>query len=71
MAILGEITAYVRIMADRERGRIAFLCRNVGQFGTSSYVVDAHAADESVFEEFANFALGMPSRFLAITGAVQ
>ena len=71
VSILGEITAYVRIMADRERGRIAFLCRNVGQFGTSSYVVDAGAADESVFEEFANFALGMPSRFLAITGAAH
>jgi serine/threonine-protein kinase len=68
VAVLGEITAYVRVMADRERGRIAFLCRNVGRFGTSSYVVDARTADESVFEEFANHALGMPSRFLAIAG---
>ncbi len=68
VAILGEITAYVRVMADRERGRIAFLCRNVGQFGTSSYVIDARSADESVFEEFANHVLGMPSRFLAIAG---
>jgi len=71
VSILGEITAYVRIMADRERGRIAFLCRNVGQFGTSSYVVDAQAADESVFEEFANFVLGMPSRFPALTRAAH
>jgi serine/threonine-protein kinase len=68
VAILGEITAYVRVMADRERGRIAFLCRNVGQFGTTNFVIDARSADESVFEEFANFALGMPSRFLAIAG---
>jgi hypothetical protein len=55
-------------MADRERGRIAFLCRNVGGFGTSNYVVDARTADESVFEEFANHAPGISSRFLAIAG---
>jgi hypothetical protein len=68
IVISGEITAYVRVMADRERGRIAFLCRNVGQFGSSNHVVDARTADEAVFEEFANFALGLPNRFLAIAG---
>jgi serine/threonine-protein kinase len=68
VSILGEITAYVRVMADRERGRIAFLCRNVGRFGSASYVIDARAADDSVFEEFANFALGAPSRFPEIAG---
>jgi len=64
--IAGEITAYARIMADRNRGRIAFLCRNVGGFGTANFVVDTRAADESIFEEFANHLLGVPSRFLQL-----
>jgi predicted Ser/Thr protein kinase len=68
VSVLGEITAYVRVMADRERGRIAFLCRNVGQFGASNFVIDARAPDESVFEEFANYVLGQPNRFLALAG---
>jgi len=40
----------------------------VGRFGSSNHVVDARSADEAVFEEFANFALGLPNRFLAIAG---
>lgn len=68
LTIAGEITAVVRIMADRERGRIAFLCRNVAGFGTASYVVDATAVDDSVFEEFANHLLGQPNRFLQLAG---
>jgi hypothetical protein len=68
LTVAGEITAVIRIMADRERGRIAFLCRNVGGFGTASYVVDAAAVDDSVFEEFANHLLGQPNRFLQLAG---
>ena len=64
--IAGEITAYARIMADRNRGRIAFLCRNVGGFGTSNYVVDTRTAEEAIFEEFANHLLGATSRFLQL-----
>ena len=64
--IAGEITAYARIMADRNRGRIAFLCRNVGGFGTANFVVDTRTAEESIFEEFANHLLGAPSRFLQL-----
>jgi predicted Ser/Thr protein kinase len=64
--IAGEITAYARIMADRNRARIAFLCRNVGGFGTATYVVDTRSAEESVFEEFANHLLGVQSRFLEL-----
>jgi serine/threonine-protein kinase len=64
--IAGEITAYARIMADRNRGRIAFLCRNVGGFGTANFVVDTRTAAESIFEEFANHLLGVPSRFLQL-----
>ena len=40
LTVAGEITIYVRITADRSRGRIAFLCRNVARFGTASYVVE-------------------------------
>ncbi len=68
LTVAGEITAVARIMADRERGRIAFLCRNVAGFGTASYVVDAAAVDDSVFEEFANHLLGQPNRFLKLAG---
>jgi serine/threonine-protein kinase len=68
LTVAGEITIHVRIMADRARGRIAFLCRNVARFGTSSYVVDAHAVEDSIFEEFANHVLGQPNRFLEIAG---
>jgi hypothetical protein len=64
--IAGEITAYARIMADRNRGRIAFLCRNVGGFGTANFVVDTRTAEESIFEEFANHLLGTDSRFLQL-----
>jgi hypothetical protein len=64
--IAGEITAYARIMADRNRARIAFLCRNVGGFGTANYVIDTRSAEEAVFEEFANHLLGAPSRFLQL-----
>jgi serine/threonine-protein kinase len=64
--IAGEITAYARIMADRNRGRIAFLCRNVGGFGTANFVVDTRTAEESIFEEFANHLLGTESRFLQL-----
>jgi serine/threonine-protein kinase len=68
LTVAGEITIHVRIMADRSRGRIAFLCRNVARFGTASYVVDAHAVDDSIFEAFANYVLGQPSRFLELAG---
>ncbi|HTO48295.1 MAG TPA: serine/threonine-protein kinase [Burkholderiales bacterium] len=64
--IAGEITAYARIMADRNRGRIAFLCRNVGGFGTSNFVVDTRTAAETIFEEFANHLLGASSQFLQL-----
>jgi hypothetical protein len=64
--IAGEITVYARIMADRHRARIAFLCRNVAGFGTSNHVIDARSAEDSVFEEFANHLLGAPSRFLQL-----
>jgi serine/threonine-protein kinase len=66
--VAGEITIHVRIMADRDRGRIAFLCRNVAQFGPSSFVVDAGAVEDSIFEEFANYLLGSPSKFPALAG---
>jgi hypothetical protein len=61
--VAGEITIYARVMADRERGRLAFLCKNVGQFGSQSFVLDAKAAGEGVFEQFANYLLGQPSEF--------
>ena len=64
--IAGEITVYARIMADRNRGRIAFLCRNVGGFGTSNFVADTRTAAETIFEEFANHLLGAPSQFLQL-----
>jgi len=66
--VAGEVTMHVRVMADRDRGRIAFLCRNVGQFGPSNFVVDVGAAPDTLFEEFANYLLGSPSKFLALTG---
>jgi hypothetical protein len=66
--IAGEVTMHVRIMADRDRGRIAFLCRNVAQFGPSNFVVDAAAAPDTLFEEFANYLLGQPSKFPALAG---
>jgi serine/threonine protein kinase len=66
--IAGEVTMHVRIMADRDRGRIAFLCRNVAQFGPSNFVVDAGAAPDTLFEEFANYLLGQPSKFPALAG---
>jgi len=68
LTVAGEITIHVRIMADRSRGRIAFLCRNVARFGTASYVVDAQSVDDSIFEAFANYVLGQPSRFLELAG---
>ena len=64
--VAGEITAYARIMADRHRGRIAFLCRNVAGFGSSSFVVDTRTTEDGLFEEFANHLLGSPSRFLEL-----
>ena len=64
--VAGEITAYARVMADRNRGRIAFLCRNVGGFGTANYVVDTRSAAETIFEEFANHLLGASSQFLQL-----
>ena len=67
--IAGEIMIYARIMADRERGRLAFLCKNVAQFGTQSFVLDAKTAGEHVFEEFANYLLGQPSQFLTLVSA--
>ncbi len=66
--IAGEVTMHVRIMADRDRGRIAFLCRNVAQFGPSNFVVDAATAPDTLFEEFANHLLGSPSKFPALVG---
>ena len=66
--IAGEVTMHVRIMADRDRGRIAFLCRNVAQFGPSNFVVDAAAVPDTLFEEFANYLLGQPSKFPALAG---
>jgi hypothetical protein len=66
--IAGEVTMHVRIMADRARGRIAFLCRNVAQFGPSNFVVDAGAVPDPLFEEFANYLLGQPSKFPALAG---
>jgi len=64
--VAGEITIYARIMADRERGRLAFLCKNVAQFGSQNIVLDGKTARENVFEEFANYLLGQPSQFLQI-----
>jgi hypothetical protein len=66
--VAGEVTMNVRIMADRDRGRIAFLCRNVAQFGASSFVVDAAAVPDTIFEEFANYLLGGSSDFPALAG---
>jgi serine/threonine-protein kinase len=66
--VAGEVTMHVRIMADRDRGRIAFLCRNVAQFGPSNFVVDAATAPDTLFEEFANYLLGTPSKFPALAG---
>ncbi len=66
--VAGEVTMHVRIMADRDRGRIAFLCRNVAQFGPSNFVVDAAAVPDTLFEEFANYLLGQPSKFPALAG---
>ncbi|MGH8682872.1 MAG: serine/threonine-protein kinase [Burkholderiales bacterium] len=66
--VAGEVTMHVRVMADRDRGRIAFLCRNVGQFGPSNFVVDAGAVPDTLFEEFANYLLGQPSKFPALAG---
>jgi hypothetical protein len=68
LSVAGEVTMHVRIMADRDRGRIAFLCRNVAQFGPSNFVVDAAAAPDTLFEEFANYLLGTPSKFPALAG---
>jgi serine/threonine-protein kinase len=67
--IAGEITVYARIMADRDRGRLAFLCKNVGQFGSQSFVLDAKAAGEQLFEQFAYYLLGQPNEFLKLVGA--
>ena len=53
-------------MADRARGRLAFLCKNVAQFGSQNIVLDGKAARENVFEEFAKYLLGQPSQFLQI-----
>ncbi|MCG6874064.1 MAG: serine/threonine protein kinase [Betaproteobacteria bacterium] len=64
--VAGEITIYARIMADRARGRLAFLCKNVAQFGSQNIVLDGKAARENVFEEFAKYLLGQPSQFLQI-----
>ena len=66
LTVAGEITILVRVMADRERGRIAFLGRNVGGFGNSSHVIDARAAEDSIFEEYANHVLGQPNRFVEL-----
>ncbi len=66
--VAGEITIYARIMADRERGRLAFLCKNVAQFGAQNIVLDGRTVRENVFEEFANYLLGQESRFLQIAG---
>jgi hypothetical protein len=64
--VAGEITIYARIMADRERGRLAFLCKNVAKFGAQNIVLDGRAVRENIFEEFANYLLGQPSQFLDI-----
>jgi serine/threonine protein kinase len=64
--IAGEITVYARVMADRERGRLAFLCKNVAQFGSQNIVLDGKAARGNVFEEFVNYLLGQPNQFLQI-----
>jgi serine/threonine-protein kinase len=66
--VAGEVTMHVRIMADRDRGRIAFLCRNVAQFGPSNFVVEASAVPDTIFEEFANYLLGTSSGFPALAG---
>jgi serine/threonine protein kinase len=66
--VAGEITIYARVMADRERGRLAFLCKNVAKFGAQNIVLDGKAVRENVFEEFANHLLGQPSQFLDIAG---
>ncbi|MGB8435825.1 MAG: serine/threonine-protein kinase [Burkholderiales bacterium] len=66
--VAGEITIYARVMADRERGRLAFLCKNVAQFGTQNIVLDGKATRENVFEEFVNYLLGQPNQFLQIAG---
>jgi serine/threonine protein kinase len=66
--IAGEITIYARVMADRERGRLAFLCKNVAQFGSQNIVLDGKATRENVFEEFVNYLLGQPNQFLQIAG---
>ena len=68
LEIAGEITIYARVMADRERGRLAFLCKNVGQFGAQNIVLDGKTVQDNVFEEFANYLLGQPSHFLEIAG---
>lgn len=68
LIVAGEITIHARIMADRARGRIAFLCRNVAGFGAASFVVDARAVEDSIFEAFANHVLGQPGDFLALAG---
>jgi Protein kinase domain len=68
LEVAGEITIYARVMADRERGRLAFLCKNVARFGVQNIVLDGRAVRESVFEEFANHLLGQPSQFLDIAG---
>ncbi|MCL4798700.1 MAG: serine/threonine protein kinase [Burkholderiales bacterium] len=67
--VAGEITVYARVMADRERGRLAFLCKNVGAFGSQSFVVDAKSAGDAVFEQFASHLLGQPSDFLGLVSA--
>jgi Protein kinase domain len=66
--VAGEITIYARVMADRERGRLAFLCKNVAKFGAQNIVLDGKTVRENVFEEFANYLLGQPSQFLDIVG---
>jgi len=68
LEIAGEITIYARVMADRERGRLAFLCKNVAQFGAQNIVLDGRTARDNVFEEFANYLLGQPNQFLEIAG---
>lgn len=67
--VAGEITVYARVMADRERGRLAFLCKNVGAFGSQSFVVNAKSAGDAVFEQFANYLLGQPSDFARLASA--
>jgi len=67
--VAGEITIYARVMADRERGRLAILCKNVAKFGSQSFVLDAKAVGENLFEQFANYLLGQPSEFLKMVSA--